>query len=360
MGERGDLWPIAYFSRKLSSAERNYGVGDCELLAMKLGFEEWRHWLEGARHPFTVNTDHKNLEYLQTTKRLNARQASKTPWVPPAGKLLPLPMPHRPWSHLAVDFVTNFPVSEGNSTVLSIVDRFSKMVRFVPLVALPTAWETADLLFHQFGLPEDIVSDRGPQFTSRVWKELMGKLNITVSLTSGYHPQDNPAGGMGQPGAGLPAASLPLEHPYIGPARSGEMVPEERTDVGGDAPKPTDGRAGATDKLEARYEDPYSITSRVNKVTYRVGLAGSSRASRAFHISSLKPMREGPLAEEEDSSEIPLLPLEMEQGPVYRIRSLLDGRGRGLQYLVDWEGYGPEERCWGPASQILGPHRLIP
>ncbi|KAK1797330.1 hypothetical protein P4O66_008294, partial [Electrophorus voltai] len=74
-GERGGLRPIAYFSQKLSSAERNYGVGDHELLAMKLTFEDWRHWLEGVRHPFTVYTNHKNLEYLQTTKRLNARQA---------------------------------------------------------------------------------------------------------------------------------------------------------------------------------------------------------------------------------------------------------------------------------------------
>ncbi|KAK1795726.1 hypothetical protein P4O66_001208 [Electrophorus voltai] len=74
-GGRGDLRPIAYFSQKLSSAKRNYGVGDCELLAMKVAFEEWRHWLEGARHLFTLYTDHKNLEYLRTTKRLNARQA---------------------------------------------------------------------------------------------------------------------------------------------------------------------------------------------------------------------------------------------------------------------------------------------
>ncbi|KAK1796886.1 hypothetical protein P4O66_000883 [Electrophorus voltai] len=75
------------------------------------------------------------------------------------------------------------------------MDRFSKMVRLVPLVALPTAWETADQLFRQifrqFGLPKYIVSDRGSQFTSRVWKVLLGKLNIIVSLMSGYHPQAN-------------------------------------------------------------------------------------------------------------------------------------------------------------------------
>ncbi|KAK1788777.1 hypothetical protein P4O66_002584 [Electrophorus voltai] len=58
------------------------------------------------------------------------------------------------------------------------------MVRFIPLKTLPTTLETADLLFRQvfrqFGLPEDIVSDWGPQFTSRVWRELLGKLNIMI------------------------------------------------------------------------------------------------------------------------------------------------------------------------------------
>ncbi len=42
---------------------------------MKLAMEEWRHWLEGTTHPFIVLTDHKNLEYLRSAKRLNPRQA---------------------------------------------------------------------------------------------------------------------------------------------------------------------------------------------------------------------------------------------------------------------------------------------
>ncbi|KAM4597217.1 uncharacterized protein V3H82_022928 [Fundulus diaphanus] len=54
---------IAMDSTKgLSKAERNYDVGDRELLAVKLALEEWRHWLEGAKFPFLVWTDHKNLE----------------------------------------------------------------------------------------------------------------------------------------------------------------------------------------------------------------------------------------------------------------------------------------------------------
>ncbi|CAJ0920562.1 unnamed protein product [Ranitomeya imitator] len=42
---------------------------------MKWAFEEWRHWLEGAKHRVVVLTDHKNLTYLESAKRLNPRQA---------------------------------------------------------------------------------------------------------------------------------------------------------------------------------------------------------------------------------------------------------------------------------------------
>ncbi|KAI3377213.1 hypothetical protein L3Q82_009125 [Scortum barcoo] len=69
------IHPCAFLSRKLSAAERNYDVGNKELLAVKVALEEWRHWLEGAEQPFIVWTDHKNLKYLKSAKRLNSRQA---------------------------------------------------------------------------------------------------------------------------------------------------------------------------------------------------------------------------------------------------------------------------------------------
>uniref|UniRef100_A0A4W5M335 Gypsy retrotransposon integrase-like protein 1 n=1 Tax=Hucho hucho TaxID=62062 RepID=A0A4W5M335_9TELE len=74
-GEDNRLRPCAFLSHRLTPTERNYHVGDRELLAVKLALEEWRHWLEGAKHPFQVLTDHKNLEYIQQAKRLNPRQA---------------------------------------------------------------------------------------------------------------------------------------------------------------------------------------------------------------------------------------------------------------------------------------------
>ena len=97
---------------------------------------------------------------------------NKTSTRPLSGLLHPLPIPTRPWSHIAVDFVTGLPNSNGNTTILTIIDRFSKAAHFVALPALPSARGTADLLVpHVFclhGIPSNIVSDRGPQFISRL------------------------------------------------------------------------------------------------------------------------------------------------------------------------------------------------
>lgn len=66
------LHPCDFFSLRLSPAERNYDIGNCELLDVKLALEEWRHWLEGIKL-FLVWTDHKNLEYVHMAKRLNSQ-----------------------------------------------------------------------------------------------------------------------------------------------------------------------------------------------------------------------------------------------------------------------------------------------
>uniref|UniRef100_A0A3P9JLW6 Integrase catalytic domain-containing protein n=1 Tax=Oryzias latipes TaxID=8090 RepID=A0A3P9JLW6_ORYLA len=104
-------------------------------------------------------------------------------------------MPSRPWSHIAVDFVTGLPLSQGHTVILTVIDCFSNAAQFIPLPQLPSAMETADALVHHVfrhhGVPSDIVSDCGPQFTSQVWKAFCSALRATVSLTSGYHPQAN-------------------------------------------------------------------------------------------------------------------------------------------------------------------------
>jgi len=70
-----DKWhPVAFYSKSLSSVERNYKIHDKEMLAIIRALEKWRHFLEGARHPVEIWTDHKNLEYFMTAKKLNHHQ----------------------------------------------------------------------------------------------------------------------------------------------------------------------------------------------------------------------------------------------------------------------------------------------
>ena len=68
-------------------------------------------------------------------------------------------------------------------------------MHFIPLTKLPSASETAQLLITHVirlhGIPTDIVSDRGPQFTARFWKAFCTLIGTTVGLTSGFHPQSN-------------------------------------------------------------------------------------------------------------------------------------------------------------------------
>ena len=92
-----------------------------------------------------------------------------------------------------MDFITKLPLSNGYDSVLVVVDRFSKMSHFVPCVESLNAESLCKLFFENIvrlhGLPDSIVSDRGPQFVSIFWKTLLGLLKIKVSLSTAAHPQ---------------------------------------------------------------------------------------------------------------------------------------------------------------------------
>ena len=70
--------PVAYISKLLNEAERNYEIHDKEMLAIIRCLEAWWHFLEawwhfleGAKSQFKIWTDHKNLEYFMKTQKLN-------------------------------------------------------------------------------------------------------------------------------------------------------------------------------------------------------------------------------------------------------------------------------------------------
>jgi len=111
----------------------------------------------------------------------------------PAGKLKLSEVPQKTWTHLTVDFITKLPVVAGKDAILVVYDRLSKMMHFVA-----TTEETSveglvrllqDNVWKLHGLPESVVSDRGPQFAVELTKELNKMLGIKTKLSITFHPQ---------------------------------------------------------------------------------------------------------------------------------------------------------------------------
>ena len=76
--DQGRLRPLAFYSKRLGPAEYNYQIYEKELLAIVTTLTEWRQYVEGNKKIVKVIRDHRNLEYFQTAKLNNRRQARWT------------------------------------------------------------------------------------------------------------------------------------------------------------------------------------------------------------------------------------------------------------------------------------------
>ena len=108
--------------------------------------------------------------------------------------LQPIKMPDKRFQHIHIDLVGPLPAANGFTHLLTIVDRFTRWPEAIPLKSTDT--ETiADAFTQQwiarFGIPLDISSDRGAQFTSQLWAQIAAHLGIQLHHTTAYHPQAN-------------------------------------------------------------------------------------------------------------------------------------------------------------------------
>jgi hypothetical protein len=104
-----------------------------------------------------------------------------------------LAVPTGVWRNIALDFIEGFPKVGGKSVILTVVDRFSKYAHFValshPYSATTVATAFFDTIVRLHGVPESIVSDHDPVFTSMLWKELFRLAGTKLCTSSAFHPQ---------------------------------------------------------------------------------------------------------------------------------------------------------------------------
>ncbi|KAK3797489.1 hypothetical protein RRG08_040971 [Elysia crispata] len=95
---------------------------------------------------------------------------------------------------VANKFVWHGVKKQGFTHLLTIIDRTTRWPEAIPMVQTSTTDCAIALIRHwiaRFGVPLDMTSDRGPQFTSALWNEVANKLGIQVHRTTAYHPQSN-------------------------------------------------------------------------------------------------------------------------------------------------------------------------
>lgn len=142
--------------------------------------------------------EHMDDDVRDYIKECDVCQRNKSKKHAPYGLLQSLPQPTKPWQEISMDFITGLPPCKNPrgkafDAILVVVDRFSKMARYIPCHKTMDSPELAERLFEKvfsvFGSPDGIVSDRGTVFTSNFWSAFCSYLHISRKLSTAFHPQ---------------------------------------------------------------------------------------------------------------------------------------------------------------------------
>jgi Integrase zinc binding domain/Chromo (CHRromatin Organisation MOdifier) domain len=157
-------------------------------VAGHLGRDKTQH---AVARSFWWNNMHKFIDqyvhHCDVCQRVKPTQCSRAP-------LQSLPIPPDCWNSVSMDFIFGFPRNNQKQTgILVFVCRLSKMVHLAPCSESVDAEKSArlfvDHVFRHHGLPETLISDRDPRFTSRFWQELFSMLGTRLTMSTARHPE---------------------------------------------------------------------------------------------------------------------------------------------------------------------------
>ncbi len=137
---------------------------------------------------------HLHADVAEYIKYCPSCQVQKGSTSRPVGLLQPLEVPPYPWHTVNTDYMTGLPkTAAGNDAIVVFVDKLTKYVLLVACSKESSAFDWVSMFLHHvhghFGLPDKIVSDRGPQFTSAFNHSLADRLGSTWALSTARRPE---------------------------------------------------------------------------------------------------------------------------------------------------------------------------
>ena len=390
------------------------------------------------------------MDILAFTRSCDVCQKTKFSNFNKFGFLIPNPIPLRPYQSISMDFVVNLPWSDQFNAIFVVVDRLTKHASFIPTTTGLTAEEFGVLYVKhigcRFGLPESIITDRDPRWTSDFWKGVAKYLKTKMSLSSSHHPQHDGQtevvnkhlttmlrayvtddlsdwstwlhvleftynNAVHSSTGTTPFFLLygfhprtPLDFLKLGQAdamkytlspeavtfletlamhrdsarraialaqdkqaaqynKSRRPVPEFKKGswvlVNPHSLEWVDSK-GSGAKLKQRWIDPFEVIQKINPKVYRLWMSDQYPGLPVFNIEHLKPYTES----DKKWGERTLMRESRRIKPAteeYSVEAIVGHRHkrRGMEWLVRWEGYGPQFDTWEPTISLKNtPHVL--
>ena len=114
----------------------------------------------------------------------------------PSAPLMPIPAFDEPFSRVLIDCVGPLPKTKsGNLYMLTIMCASTRFPEAIPLrnIKTPTIVKALVKFFTLFGLPKSIQSDKGSNFMSNIFQQVIHELGVKQCKSSAYHPESQGA-----------------------------------------------------------------------------------------------------------------------------------------------------------------------